>query len=99
MASGGSWVVSLVTLLGYVGVALYMIVNPDVVGQARGWVGRGGYVDAPTPGCMVRFAGCVMLAVFPGVAVGSAMVWWAGVLVGIAIAVGLYLLAVRLIGE
>lgn len=98
MASGGSWVVSLVALLGYVGVALYMIVNPDVVGQAQGRMGRG-YVDTATPGCMVRFAGCAMLAVLPGWLAGGVLVWWAGVLVGVAIAVGLYLLAVRLIGE
>jgi len=57
------------------------------------------YVDTATPGCMVRFAGCVMLAVLPGWLVGADLVWWAGLLVGTAVAVGLYVLAVRLLGD
>ena len=96
MASGGSSVPALLALLAYVAVAIYMIVNPEVVGQAQGHIGHG-YVDSATPGCMIRWAGCAMLAWLPGWVVGGVLVWWAGALVGTAITVGLYLLAVRLI--
>jgi len=87
---------SIVVLLGYVAAALYMIVNPDVVGQARGWVAHGA-IDAATPGCMVRFAGCVMLAVLPGVVVGGLVAVWLGIMVGLAVAIGLYVLAGRIL--
>ena len=46
-----------------------MIVEAESVGQATGYV-RGGYVDKPTPGCMIRFFGCMMLAVVPGALLG-----------------------------
>lgn len=92
-----SSIVSVVTLVVYAGVAVYMIVEPDVVGRAKGWV-RGGYIDSPTPGGMVRFAGCAMLAVLPGAMVAFALnAWWAGVLVGLAVAIGLFVLANRLL--
>ncbi|MGC9318550.1 MAG: hypothetical protein ACP5KN_11030 [Armatimonadota bacterium] len=84
----------IIALVLYVGAAIYMIVEPDVVGGATGWV-RGHYIDTPTPGCMVRFAGCAMLAVLPGGAVGVTAGTWLGVVAGLAVAVGLYMLAER----
>jgi hypothetical protein len=84
----------LILLPVYIGFAIYMIVEPDVVGQATGTLRH--RIDAPTPAGMVRFAGCAMLAVFPGGAgaylFGS---WWAGVLVGLAFAIGIYVVAER----
>ncbi len=92
------WLWNILLLLGYVAAAVYMIVNPDVVGQARGWAGRsGGYIDTATPGCMVRFAGCVMLAVLPGVFLGGLVATWFGVVIGLAVAIGLYVLANRIL--
>ncbi len=81
----------------WVGFAVYMIVESDAVGQATGFV-RGQYIDTPTPGGLVRFAGCAMLAVFPGAIAGAALgAWWAGVVVGLAVAIGLFALANRLL--
>lgn len=87
---------NLILLPIYIGFAVYMIVEPDVVGQATGTLRH--RIDAPTPGGMVRFAGCMMLAVFPGAAVAFAFdAWWAGTLVGLAAAIGMFVLANRLL--
>ena len=79
----------------YLGIAIYMIVEAESVGQITGVV-HGSMITSTTPGCMIRFAGCAMLAVFPGAffafLVGA---WWAGVLFGLAAAIGLNLLANR----
>ncbi len=87
----------IIALVVYVAIAIYLIVEAETVGQATGYV-RGGYVDKPTPGCMIRFFGCAMLAVGPGALFAFAVgAWWAGVLVGLAAAVGLYVLANRVL--
>jgi hypothetical protein len=79
----------------YCGGAVYMILNPEAVGQASGAIGHG-YVDKATPGCLVRFAGCAILAVWPGVILGRLTgYWWIGVVAGVPVAIGLYLLAGR----
>ena len=95
-AASSAW--TIVIGLFWVAGAVYMIVAPDVVGQARGWMGHGA-IDTDTPGCMVRFAGCCMLAVIPGEIVGGALGWVAGVAIGLAVAVAFYVLANRLLGR
>jgi hypothetical protein len=82
----------------YTAVAVYLIVAAESVGQMTGTV-RMHRVSSTTPGCLIRFFGCAMLAVFPG-GVGAYLfgVWWAGVLVGLAFAIGIYVVANRLLG-
>ena len=90
-----SAVFPLLVAAAYIAAAVYMILNPEVVGEARGYIGHGS-VTASTPGCLVRAAGCVMLALLPGGLAGSATgLWWVGVLVGAGAAVGLYVAAGR----
>ncbi|MGI5818286.1 MAG: hypothetical protein ACOX9R_09320 [Armatimonadota bacterium] len=82
----------------YVAVGIYLIVEAESVGQMRGSV-RMHRVSSPTPGCLVRFFGCTMLAVFPGGMVATVLdAWWAGLLVGLAVAIGIYVLTNRLLG-
>lgn len=88
-------VFTLLVVAAYIGVAIYMILNPEVVGDMRGWVGHGS-LTMSTPGCLIRAAGCVMLALLPGGLAGALTgLWWVGVLVGLAAAVGIYIGAGR----
>jgi len=87
------WPWSIVVVIIYVGAAIYLIVNPEEIGSYRGWAGHG-VVTAPTPGCMIRAVGCCMLAVFPAGFVGAWNVV-AGIVIGILVAIGLYMAASR----
>jgi len=80
----------------YLAAAVYMIINPDVVGGYSGWAGHS-YVNAETPGCMIRAAGCCMLALIPALLVGglSAVL---GIVVGLLAAATLYVAAARFFG-
>ena len=80
----------------YLATAVYMIISPDVVGGYSGWAGHG-HVDAETPGCMVRAAGCCMLALIPALLVGSLSAAL-GVVVGLVAAATLYVAAARFFG-
>jgi len=80
----------------YIAIGIYLIVEAESVGQARGFA-RGHYLTSTTPGCLIRFFGCGMLALGPALIVGGMVAWWAGLLVGLALAVGIYILANRLL--
>lgn len=80
----------------YIAVGIYLIVEAESVGQFTGFA-RGHKVTSTTPGCMIRFFGCMLLAVGPGVIVGGMVAWWVGVLVGLGVAIGIYILANRLL--
>ena len=80
----------------YIAIGIYLIVEAESVGQFTGFA-RGHMITSTTPGCMIRFFGCMLLALGPGLLVGAAVAWWAGVLVGLALAIGIYLLANRLL--
>ncbi|MBD3293144.1 MAG: hypothetical protein GF393_09480 [Armatimonadia bacterium] len=80
----------------YVAVGIYLIVEAESVGQFTGFA-RGHMVTSTTPGCMIRFFGCMLLALGPGLIVGGLVAWWLGVLVGLALAIGVYILANRLL--
>jgi len=82
--------------LGWLGIALYMIIEPEAVGEATGMV-RYGHITSGSPAYMVRFAGCIMLTLVPGCIVGSwASLWWVGVVVAVGLAIPLYIAAGRL---
>lgn len=87
---------ALITGLLYVGLAIYMIIDPEALGQYTGRAGHG-HITATTPGCMVRAAGCCMLAIIPGALVAGFSVL-AGVIVGLMAAVVLYVAAARFFG-
>lgn len=78
----------------YIAVGIYLIVEAESVGQMTGYV-RGHHVDTPTPGCLIRFFGCALLALGPGLIVGGMVAWWAGVLVGLVLSISIYILANR----
>jgi hypothetical protein len=81
--------------LGYIAGAVCLILEPETVGQATGYLGHG-HVGAPTPSWLVRFAGSSLLAVIPGVLLaGLTGLWWLGVLGGTVVAVVLYRLVAR----
>ena len=87
-----------VLLLGYIVFAVFLIVDPDILGQATGWL-RGEEIDEPSTGGMVRFVGCAMLAMIPGGVVGRGYAWWAGALLAILLALVLFALANRILEE
>ena len=81
----------------YVAFGIYLIVAAESLGQYRGMM-RLHRVATSTPGCMVRFFGCAILAVFPAAAVGFALdLWWAGAIIGLMVATGIFMLANRLL--
>ena len=93
-ASAGEIVFGILAVLVYLGAAVYMIYDPETVGNATGVAGHG-YVGVATPAGMVRFAGCAMLALPGGLATGA--VWWPlGIVCGLAVAIGLHHVAQRL---
>jgi hypothetical protein len=61
----------------YIAIGIYLIVEAESVGQFTGFA-RGHMVTSTTPGCMIRFFGCMLLALGPGLIVGSILAWWAG---------------------
>ena len=82
--------------IGYLAAAAYMIINPDVVGGYSGWAGHG-RVDVETPGCMIRAAGCCMLALIPALLAGGLNAVL-GIVVGLLAAATLYVAAARFFG-
>jgi len=78
----------------YIAIGIYLIVEAESVGQFTGFA-RGHKVTSTTPGCMIRFVGCMILALGPGLIVGGMIAWWLGVLVGLVVAIGAYILAKR----
>lgn len=81
----------------YVALAIYLIVEAESLGQYRGLM-RMHRVATSTPGCMIRFFGCAILAAFPAAAVGSALgLWWVGAIIGLMVATGVFVLANRLL--
>ncbi|MFO8081700.1 MAG: hypothetical protein R6V07_15540 [Armatimonadota bacterium] len=80
----------------YAAIGLYLIVEADSVGQMTGSV-RMHRISSTSPGWLIRFFGCMILAAPPGMLVGDALVWWVGVIIGLAAATGIFMLANRLL--
>ena len=94
-------------LIIYLGLAAWLIYDPDALGEYTGWA-RGHHIDTPTPGYMIRSIGCCMVAYPPayvlwGLLTGWGLVPWAAIAItatlGLAGAAVLYRLAVRMFGE
>ena len=79
----------------YLLIAGYLILRPEVVGQATGLlIVR--YVNRPSPAWTMRFLGCAMLAYVPGRVVAHLThLWWGGLFTGLAFAVAFYWLVSR----
>lgn len=95
---------SIIWLIIYLVIAAWLIYDPEALG---GYVGaaRGHYISKQTPGCVMRAAGCCMMAAVPARMLGNLLHFaglplWASLtsatLVGAAGAIGLYILALRL---
>jgi len=79
--------------LAYLAGAAYMVYDPETLGDLTGYLGRGNITCTSPPG-MVRFAGCVLLALPVGGALW--LLWWpVGIVGGLAAAIGLCRLAGR----
>lgn len=87
-------------------IAAWLIYDPEALGEYTG-AARGHYINKTTPGCMLRAIGCCMVAapsacLLGGLIDSTGLPLWASmvpaVILGLAGAVGLYTLAVRLFG-
>jgi high-affinity Fe2+/Pb2+ permease len=93
--TSAQWAWLLLYWAAWFAAAAYLILRPEVVGQATGLL-LIRYVNRPSPAWTMRFVGCGMLAYLPGNIVANLThVWWVGVLSGLALAVVIYWLVSR----
>ncbi|MBM3471791.1 MAG: hypothetical protein FJX75_00795 [Armatimonadetes bacterium] len=88
--SAAQWAWVLLFWAGWFAAAAYLILRPEVVGQATGLLPIPP-VNRPSPAWTMRFVGCGMLAYVPGNIVAHVThLWWVGLLVGLPLAVAFY---------